>query len=754
MNGLQNQEDNIAQQNIGQYTEAAQGQDDSTKNLMLPILRRWPIVLVTFIVVAAVSLPAVWFLFKPGMQTSGAIRVTPIVSRILFTDTESERAIPNYENFINTQVTLVASSTVLNRVADELADKNLLFFEGVVDYVTALKLAITNEVIKVEPAQRSELITITMITHRPRESELIINSIIRAYMAVVVSSEIRGGDKKLAVLEEKHRAMAEKIQIQYEIIRELAEEYGSAALTGRQDMLMQQVVSLQNELTSVEVKRLSLEARLKMKDALGEQLRPGELLRIRSEFINSDFTIQSVLADIVEYERVVTAGKQALSENNPHLKQNIKTLENLKQQLEQRRKEVADKFDKGFNAELERSRDRNLAEVKVELERTIEYENRIRQRLAMRNSETIAMGRKQLTIDEQQEKLARLKEMAGEVSRRIEELEVERKRPARISVAYYASSFPAKGKRLQMTIVATMGSLVIGGFLALVVDRLDKSLQGPDDVIKQIGAKIIGTTTGPNRVDKPLLEQQLMNDYQNIRANLGLINGGGRTKIIVIASAGTGDGKTTFAVNLSASFAQSGEKVLLIDGDLRKPDIAGALNLPANLRGFQDLLLGKDLDEAVYKMSYTELYVLAADQSNVSNAVDILKQEETAAHIRNAAQSFDHVIIDTPPILSFNDALLWARMADATILTSLVGRTSRADLREAMNRLEEIGARILGTIVNNVKVNQSYHRYGYGYVYNSDGSYDSKLKYDKHNRRKMLLIAEHSTNQRQGNGES
>lgn len=754
MNYLQNSEEHIVQGDIVQYAGPAESQGDSTKNLILPILRRWRVVLVTFILVAAVALPAVWFLFKPGQETSGAIRITPIVSRILFDDTESERAIPNYENFMNTQATLVASSIVLNRVADELADKNLVFFEGVTDYVIALKLAITNERIKIEPVRLTELITITMTTHEPGQAEQIINSIIRAYMSVVVSNEVKGGDKKLTVLEEKRRAMAEKIQIQYKMIRELAEEYGSAALTGRQDMLLLQVVSLQNELTSIEVKRLSLEARLKMRQGLDEELRPGELLRIRNEFINSDFTIQSLLTDIAQYESMVTAGKQSLSQNNPDLQQNIKTLDNLKERLEQRRKKVAEEFDKGFKSELERNRARNLAEVKSELERTIEYENRVRHKLAMRNSETIAMGRKQLAINEQQEKLTRLKDMAAAVSRRIDELEVERKRPARIAVAYYASSFPAKGKRLQMMIVAGLGALAIGGGLALMVDRSDKCLHSPDDIVKRIGAKIIGTTTSPNKVDKPLLEQQLMNDYQNIRANLGLLNGGGKTKIIAITSAGTGDGKTTFAVNLAASFAQSGEKVLLIDGDLRKPDVSGALNMPTNLRGFQDFLLGKDLHDAVYKLNYTELYVLAADQSNVSNAVDILGQRRTTECIRKAAENFDHVIVDTPPILSFNDALLWAKIADATIVTSLVGRTSRPDLREAIDRLESLSVRILGTIVNNVKVNQSYHRYGYGYVCDADGSYDSKLKYDKHNRRKMLLIAEQSTDQQQSDVES
>jgi Mrp family chromosome partitioning ATPase len=80
------------------------------------------------------------------------------------------------------------------------------------------------------------------------------------------------------------------------------------------------------------------------------------------------------------------------------------------------------------------------------------------------------------------------------------------------------------------------------------------------------------------------------------------------------------------------------------------------------------------------------------------------------------------VIIDTPPVLGFADALLWSKMADGIVLVSFVGHTPKPDLKEAFSRLKDAGARILGTVVNNVRVQQSYRRYGYGYGYGYGGN--------------------------------
>jgi len=742
MDDLQKYQPQPLGQEVVQFEGPVEDQSDSTMNLAAAVFRRWPVLLATFIVVCAVGVPAIWFLVEQKYDTEGAIRISPTVSPILF---ETEDRLPNYQNFMNTQAQLIRSNNVLNDVADVLKDSELTLFEDATDLVQVLRKAVVGGDISVEPVRNTELITIKMTTKHQEQAEKVIDAFIRAYMARVVRDEVRGEDQKLSTLADERRSLNEKIQRQQDTIRQLADEFGSTALTSRQEMMLQQVASLQNELININIRRISLETQVQVQESgAGEVTTPGSLIERRNVVINSDPVIQALTSSIIRYEELIVVGQQTMTPDNPELKQRIEVSKTLKERLVQRRKEVAQEFDKNFEAELAKNRGRRLAELKVQLEQTIQYERRIREKLAKQDMDTIGIGRKQFAIDDQKEQLARTKEMYDRVNKRIDQIQLERKRPARISVAYGASSVPAQGKRRKLAAALGFGGLALGMLLALLLDKADKSLHDPKDVVRRVGVRIIGTTTSPKHIDKLLLGRQLADDYQAIRANLGLLDGDATSKVIVVTSPGIGDGKTTFAINLATSFAQSGEKVLLIDGDLRKPDIAEMLNLPKGSRGLQDLLFGKEFAKLVYNTGAVGLDVLAADRRNVSDALDLLGKPRTGECIGRVGADYDHVIIDTPPVLAFSDALLWARMADGVILTSFVDRTSRLDLREAIERLEQADAKILGTVVNNVKVTHSYHRYGYGYGYRYTTDGDGKRESDSRKRAETLLLTDRS----------
>jgi len=697
------------------FTVSAGPEKDSHVSLISPILRRWYIVLITFLVICAIGIPSVWFLIKPAYIATAAIRVAPIIPSILFSDKDSEGVIPMYANFVNTQADLVKSDQVLQRVADDLVDKKLVLFKDVANPVAELRQALIDNNITVDTDRHSELIKITMTSRIPAEAAQIVDSFVKAYMAIEVSKEAQGGDQKLAVLENENRVLTDKIERLRRTVYQLAEEYGSTVLTGRQEIMLKRVADIQTELTTIQTRKITLEAQ---QQSGNQSMSPDKLLKMRYDFINTDPTVQVLAGNITQLDQELIVAKQTLASTNPELQRKAELLEALKGRLEEKRLEIGKTFDDLMSQELAKSRDEQTANAKAELEQVTNYEKRLQDMLAKESAETVELGRKQLAIQDQQEQLEITKELYDTVRRRIQELEMERKRPARISVAYNANVAPSPDKRLKYTAAVIFASLAAGCLLAFLKDKADYSLYTPDDVTKRVGIRILGTTTNADYVDVPKLPQQVANDYQTIRANLGLLNGGKIPNKLVIASAGMREGKTTFSVNLATSLAKAGKKVLLVDGDLRKPDIGQLLNLPKGSAGLQDLLLGKSFESVVQYVPSGGFDVLTADSRNALDGFEVLSITEVSKYLNQISAEYDHVIIDTPPTLAFPDALLWAKIADGVILTSFAGHTEGQDLKETLERFAQIKVEVLGTVLSNVRLNDSYYRYAYGYYAN------------------------------------
>ena len=716
------------------YVEAPSSGAETSPNLIIPILKRWRIVLITFLLVCLVGIPAVWLLGKANYEVTAAVRVAPIIPSVLFSDKDSEGVIPMYDNFKNTQADIITSERVLQRVADDLADKKLKFFEktnGVVgllkdklsggknvELVAALKESLVSGDLSITSERRSELIKISLKGTDTKESAQIVDSLVRAYMSIVVNEEAKGGDQSLTILEMEAKSLAGKLEAQRKAIREMAQEYGTQTLSGYHEMMFQRVATLQAEITKAETRKITLQAQVELlQDTKNQGIDPEKLLKIRQDFINADLMIQNLNVNIAQMEQALIVAKQNLTPANPELKQKAELLDTLKQRLDQRNEEINKKFDEMISGEFASSGKNQLINTKAELKQTEAYEKRLREVLAKEDSQTIELGRKQLIIEDLQGQMNMSKELYEKIQRRIQELEMERKRPARISVAYYANITPLQDKRIKFTMALIFGSLGCGALLALLKDKADHSLYTPADITKHISVRIIGTTTQVEHLDTSKLFQQVTDDYQTIRANLELLNGGEIPKKLVITSAGVREGKTTFSINFSTTLAKSGKKVLLIDGDLRKPSIQRLLNLPENSGGLKDMFLGKKFEDVVCSAS-GGFDVLTANSENALDASELLLLPRLSECLRSICPKYDHVIIDTPPVLAFSDALVWATMADGVILVSFAGYTEQHDLKDALERLAQVKVKVLGTILNNVHVDHSYNRYGYSYYTN------------------------------------
>ena len=759
MNELDKYQDPVVGQEIVNMQIPPEQSDEATSDMVAGILRRWYIVLLIFLIVCGIGLPAIWLQVKPVYSVTGAIRVAPILADIL-TNEQDRGEISNYESFMNTQAEKITSNAVVQRVADDLVDKNLSFFK---DEPTGLiakwKRKLLGTKTKTEPAmklkqaivdsgtiivaanRRNELIKINMESTNIEDAKQIVDSFIRAYMDIEVVSSDEGENRNLAILENRRDFLYEKIENDRQTIYQLGQEYGTVALEGRQDMMLQRVASLLETLTGVEAERIRLEARVQLLERTREQAIPAEeLLKMRRDYINEDPGVVAFTQNITQLEQGLIVAEQTLSPTNPDLIRKTELLRILKETLAEREQEASNAFDELVAKETAEAGNKQLVSVRSELEQTREYEKRLQEILSQQDTQTIGVGRKQLTIQELQDRLDSAKEAYNIVLKRIQDLELQRKRPTRISVHYNADISSINDKRIKYSIAVVFGSLVCGMGLAYLRDKADQSLRTPDDVVKRIGIQIIGTTTSLDTVKPALLPEQIVGDYQTIRANLGLLGGEGIPKKLVVTSPNMKEGKTTFAVNLATSLSESGKKVLLIDGDLRKPDVARLLNLPKGSRGLHDVLCGVKFEQAVFSVISTGLDVLAADFHDAADAYELLALPSTAKRINIISKKYDHVIIDTPPALVFPDALMWAKIGNAVVLVSFAGHTTLPDLKEAKERMTQANVKVLGTVLSSVQAEHSYYRHGHSYYAQSAEARESA----RVSRRKLMFSMEES----------
>ena len=193
---------------------------------------------------------------------------------------------------------------------------------------------------------------------------------------------------------------------------------------------------------------------------------------------------------------------------------------------------------------------------------------------------------------------------------------------------------------------------------------------------------------------------------------------GDRPRVIALTSANPREGKTTVASNLALALAEIGQRVLLIDGDLRKPRLHEIFHV-SNAWGLSDLLDGtKPIEGSVAMLAgtgYSELYVLPAG-SAASSISHLLHSPRALELLQRMRQEFDMVIIDTPPMLQIPDARVLGRLVDGVILVVRSARTTKETAAAASQRLADDGTRVLGTVLNEWDPrNASHTGYGYGY---------------------------------------
>jgi capsular exopolysaccharide synthesis family protein len=299
----------------------------------------------------------------------------------------------------------------------------------------------------------------------------------------------------------------------------------------------------------------------------------------------------------------------------------------------------------------------------------------------------------------------------------------------RIIDAAMIPMIPISPQRKRAIVLAACIGLLLGVFAAVVADRFDDSVQTPDEVRDRLQLPILGSIprvgdalfgrrpTDRFRLISHVEPQSLIAEaFRSLRTNIAFARAHHDLRTIVLTSPGPGDGKSTVSCNLATTFAQQGQRTLLVDADLRRAVVSDTFEI-ARSPGLTDLLVGGAcFADAVRGVDVPNLFVLPSGPFP-PNPSELLGSPAMRGIIEEAKRTFDIIVIDSPPVLAVTDASVLSSMVDGTMVVVRVGRTARDAVRRAVAQLRVVNGRVLGAVLNDVDFGSGVYYGGYGYYY-------------------------------------
>jgi capsular exopolysaccharide synthesis family protein len=303
----------------------------------------------------------------------------------------------------------------------------------------------------------------------------------------------------------------------------------------------------------------------------------------------------------------------------------------------------------------------------------------------------------------------------------------------------FAPSTPVSPNLPRNLAIGTIFGLFLGIAAAFLRDYFDDSVKSKEMVEKVTGVPALGLIPKFDTGDSELVAAAYPTSpaaeaFRSLRTSVKFLGVDREVRVVQITSPSPGEGKTVIAANLATVFAQAGDRVVLVGGDLRRPRAEELLGVPLT-PGLTGVLIGEvALPQAIRVVDgLPNLSVLPAGQPP-PNPSELLSGERARRLIDVLAQTYDLVIIDCPPVLPVTDALVLARMADTTLLATSANRTSRRSLDRTVEMLDQVGAPLVGTVLTSMSRDHAYHHEPYRYEtttrYASHGSNGASEQHD------------------------
>ncbi|MEZ4468547.1 MAG: polysaccharide biosynthesis tyrosine autokinase [bacterium] len=368
-----------------------------------------------------------------------------------------------------------------------------------------------------------------------------------------------------------------------------------------------------------------------------------------------------------------------------------------------------------------------VAGIKQSLQRKLDVAARAEQRLASEveslEQDARAMHTKERRYQELSTAVDSKKELLAQVELRLKEAELQadsRANNVRIIDKALTPSVPVSPRLMLNLAVALLISLVGGFGLAFLVEQLDSTVKSQEQLERDFGLTFLGVipraAASIKNTDRYILENPTSTAAEcvrTVRTNLLFMAPERELRTMLVTSAGPREGKTSTCVNIGATMAYAGSRVLLVDSDLRRPRLHRIFDM-TNDRGLTNLILDASVNVAdMVQPSGVEGMDVMCSGPLPPNPAELLQTKGFRRTLERLKDSYDRVIFDSPPVVAVTDAQVLGMQLDGALLVVRAGQTTREMLRKARRLLSDVNVHILGALLNSIDVT----RRGYGQYY-------------------------------------
>ncbi len=671
---------------------------------------------ILFVAIVVPAIAAIWLLVPREYDASVDFEFKAAPQTIFGGDTRPVYG-PSYDNYVNTQVKLMTSPTILREVANDPDIKGLPAVKGSDDPILYL---MSNLDAAGQP--RTELVTLHY-RHPDRDTAmLVLNTIIKKYTEYVFQGELnRGGLRRRTLLDTK-RELVESLDQQREEISRQRREL-EVPIGNRPGLEPTETEAFRVNLAQAIADDTSAQSRLRQTQKMLDRIedfsaqlrsnpnRPIYALAIESEVAqHPNVSLLNEQLALVQQEHTVL--KETYLEGAPQLEIKRAELEALQGEFAGAENRVRKEVLGSLQAQYEY----DLSVNEADIEDAVERRNRFIGLLEDYRQESLELSHGIAEVEEMERRYDDTREYLRELKNQLLTLEIESNAPARVNVLGEANApvSPDDSRRLKFILMALLGAMSLAAAVGVAREFLDQSIRSAQDLgyITEVPVLSSVPHTSEDRLPEGVKPATLAEDYpasataDEIRRTMArvLMAAGGREaiKTCMVASPVRGDGKTTLACNLAIVLAQAGRRVLLIDINANHPGVEGQLGLMPG-PGLAEILAGEAVEhDPDRNTGHKNLFVMGPGVRS-HELTEGLASKAMSDFLGGAQEVFDHVIIDAPATLLTAEAKLLAPRVDGIVLVVGAGVSSFGMVRRSLAALREIGGNVVGIVLNGVR---------------------------------------------------